>query len=130
MKSLASIFFITLFLAQGIAPCMDLCCELQKLPNLFEHYEDHKERNDSSFWQFLVNHFVNTDEHPKDHDDTEHQDLPFQGGHQCCHPPVFYVPDVSFTMTVPEHVVQMKFHFHNALHSSELPDSPFQPPRV
>ncbi|MEX2564343.1 MAG: hypothetical protein WD431_00190 [Cyclobacteriaceae bacterium] len=132
MNSFASISLLLLFLIKGLVPYMDLCCELLKIPNLFEHYEEHKTCNDGSFWQFLVEDYLNVDGDAQDHrDDSGHDNLPFHGTNtQCCHPPVFYAPDQQFSLIVFEFVQQVEFGHNSTFHPSVYLDSPFQPPKV
>ena len=95
MNFFASISFAFLFLIQGLAPNMDLCCELQKLPNLFEHYEEHRACNDGSFWQFLVNDYLGVDGDSQDHHgDSDHDSLPFQAITNAVIP-LFFMPLIS-----------------------------------
>ncbi len=129
MKSMAAIFFAILFLAQGMISA-DLGCELKKIPNLIAHYEKHKSTDGESFWQFMVSHFVDTENHTAGHSDTDHTDLPFHGGRQCCHTPAFFLPDVSFSLTLSEHRTAHKSAFYNASSSSAHLDTPFQPPKA
>jgi hypothetical protein len=110
---------------------MDLCCELPKIPNLIEHYKEHKECNEGSFWQFLVDDYLNIDGGSKDHrDDSGHQNLPFHGNTACCHPAVFYAPDQYFSLAAVELVQQIAFGYHSTFHPSEFLDLPFQPPKA
>lgn len=132
MKSIFSISLGFLFLVKGLAPGMDLSCELQKLPNLFTHYEEHKACNDNSFLIFLVDDyldFVGDSEQPH-HDDTDHKDLPFHGNHQCCHASIFYAFDEHFSITAFEYAMRAEFAFYKQSHSSEFLDSLLQPPKV
>ncbi len=129
MKSAAAIFFAILFLAQGMLPG-DLGCELRRIPNLITHYEEHQALNEDSLWEFLVSHFVATENHTEDHGDADHKDLPFHGGRHCCHAPAFFLPEVNFALARPEHVTGVKPHFYNASASSAHLGTPFQPPKA
>lgn len=132
MNSILSISFSYLFLMQAMVPTMDLCCELPKLPNLFDHYEDHKEFDGDSFWQFLAEDYLNykgdTQGH---HDESDHDDLPFHGQHQCYH-------GYTFIAQLSNHLETDIFHFSTqtgaTLYSfslcSEYSESPFQPPKA
>lgn len=131
MNLLASISLIFLFSVKGLAPVLDICCELQKIPNLLVHYQEHKACNSNSFLQFLINDYIDLDgDSNKDHDSSEHENLPFNGNHQCSHTTVFYASDEHFSVMVLEHTRQAEFAFYQSLHSSEFLDSPFQPPQV
>lgn len=131
MNLIASISFAFLFLIQGLTPGMDLCCELQKLPNLFEHYEEHKACNDDSFLKFLVNDYLNFDGNSQGHhDNSDHEDLPFHSNHKCSCTSAFYASDQLFSLAVFEFSPQIKFGYYISFHPSEFPDTPFQPPKV
>ena len=131
MNLLASISLIFLFSVKGLAPVLDICCELQKIPNLLVHYQEHKACNSNSFLQFLVNDYIDLDgDSNKDHDSSEHENLPFNGNHQCSHTTVFYTTDEHFSVVAPEHILQSEFAFFRSFHSSEFSDSPFQPPQL
>lgn len=131
MNSFASISLLLLFLIKGLVPNMDLCCELLKIPNLSNHFEEHKECNDGSFWQFLIEDYLNVDGDSQDHrDDSGHDNLPFHGNTQCCHPSVFYAPNQQFSLTVFDFIQQIEFGYYSTFYPSESLESPFQPPRV
>lgn len=131
MNSFASISLVLLFLIKGMAPGIDLGCELQKLPNLLNHYEEHKACNDGSFWQFILDDYINFDGDSQDHhNDDEHKNLPFHGNHHCCNFSIFFTSDEHFTVMVLDFTTQTKFSFHDSFQPSEFLDSPFQPPQV
>lgn len=111
---------------------MDLSCELQKIPNLLSHYQEHKSCNDNSFLKFLLDDYLNLDGDSQQahHDDNKHEDLPFNGKHQCCSPSVFYTSEQEFSVMAPENSLQTEIAFYGSFHSSEYIESPFQPPQV
>ena len=120
-----------LFFLQGMVPSMDLCCELQKLPKLFEHYEEHKHCNEDSFWQFMVTDYFDMDNDSAEHkDDRGHEDLPFNGINQCCHPTVFYATEQQFLLLNFDLIDSPEVSYRNAFLPSEFTDSPFQPPKA
>src|SRR5690554_7650307 len=131
MNSFASISLLLLFLIKGMFPNMDLGCELLKIPNLMEHYAEHRECNDGSFWQFLLDDYLNVDGESGDHrDDSGHDNLPFHGNHQCCHPSVFYAPEQYFSLGTFEPEPETAFGYGSTFHTFESLDSPFQPPKA
>ncbi|ELR73039.1 hypothetical protein C900_00119 [Fulvivirga imtechensis AK7] len=131
MKRFFSISLLVLFLIRGLAPTMDLCCELQKLPVLFEHYEEHKACSGGSFWKFLVQEYasehVDSDQH---HDNADHDKLPFHSNDQCCNTAIFYVSDQHFELRALDSTLPVKSDFYISFLSSRFPDSLFQPPQV
>lgn len=132
MNYILSISFSFLFLLQAMGPNMDLCCELQKLPNLFDHYEEHKAFDGDSFFQFLAEDYLNDKgEAQGHHDDSDHDDLPFHGQHQCCHGSIFIAPLLShIEMTVFHFSTQAKTSLYAFSVSTEYLDTPFQPPKA
>lgn len=110
---------------------MDICCELQKLPNLVKHYEEHKKCNDDSILEFFVNDYINFDGLADNHkDDSNHQELPFHGNHQCNHGSVYYSVIQSIEVSSIGFQAEDQFSHYTIHFSSKYPDSPFQPPKV
>ena len=109
---------------------MDLSCELQKLPNLLEHYREHKACNDGSFLDFLINDFLHGGDLAQDHKESEHENLPFHGSHNCFHPAFFYANEQHFSLTVLGFDTSQTFAVYNTYFPSLSPDSPSQPPRA
>ena len=131
MNSFASISLLLLFLVKGMFPNLDIGCELLKIPNLMEHYTEHRECNDGSFLQFLWDDYLNVDGEPGDHrDDSSHDNLPFHGNTHCCHPSVFYAPEQYFSLATFELAQQTAFGYRSTFHTFESFDSPFQPPKA
>ena len=132
MNSILSISFSFLFLIQGLAPGMDLCCELPKLPNLFEHYEEFAEHDGLSFISFLDLHYGDGQDAEDHHHDDEHdENLPFHGQHQCCHVNIFMTPLLGQPEIATLHFsTQTKGSLYNFSLCSEYSESPFQPPKA
>lgn len=117
---------------QVMVPNMDLCCELQKLPELFDHYDDHKEFEGDSFWEFLAEDYLNDKGDAQGHhDDSDHENLPFRGQHQCCHGYVF-IPSLSDHVKVAARYfcTQTKASSYTFSISTGYLDAPFQPPKA
>ena len=104
MNSILSILFSFLFL---MGPTMDLCCELPKLPVLFEHYEEQSEHDGTSFLEFLDFHYGDGQNEEDHHHDDEHdKNLPFHDQHQCSHGSIFITPlmekvEINLSLWVP-----------------------------
>lgn len=110
---------------------MDICCELQKLPNLVEHYKEHKKCNDDSILEFVVNDYINFDGLADNHeDDSDHKELPFHGNHQCSHGSIYYSVIQSIEVSSVGFQAENQFGHYTFYLSSKYPDSPFQPPKV
>ncbi len=117
---------------QSMWPNMDICCELQKLPNLFDHYEEHKKFDGDSFFQFLVEDYLNNyGDDQGHHDDSDHDDLPFHGQHQCCHGYIFIAPPMElFELSTLNFSIQIRTGIYSFSLCSEYSESPFQPPKA
>lgn len=127
-----SIALVILFLFKGLVPGMDFSCELQKLPNLFEHYEHHKKCHDDTLWTFLIDHYLNGEGKDKtEHShEAEHEKLPLHGSHNCSYVAVFYAIVPHFSLIAPDFNVQPKVGYYHSSFPSQFLDSLFQPPRV
>ena len=131
MNLVASLSFAFLFLVKGLIPGMDFCCEIEKLPNLLEHYEEHKSCNEDSFLTFLVDDYLNYGADSKDHHDTtDHEDLPFHGNHKCCCTSAFYASYQSFSLAIFEFPAENRFGRYLSFNPSGFPNTRFQPPKV
>ena len=111
---------------------MDLACELQKLPELFNHYQEHKAYNNSSFFEYLVDDYISIDSDSSlpIHDDTNHDDSPFHGNHHCCHTTVYCESVDLSSLATRDFAKQSEFAYYKTHHTSEFLDYPFQPPQV
>lgn len=130
MRSLLAIWFSISFLIQGITPGLDLCCELQKIPNLLSHYAEHKDFDNDSFIQFLREDFFN-EGHDMDgkHDTEEHEKMPFHGNHSCSHAQVFMPSYIHIEVDSFEINSSTSYSFHNEQVNSDFSYQPFQPPK-
>ena len=132
MNSILSISFSFLFLMQAMVPNMDLCCELPKLPVLFDHYQEHAEHDGTSFVAFIDFHYGDGQEAEEHHHDDEHdKNLPFHGQHQCCHGYIFVAPLLGQTeVTMLHFSTQTRASQYSFSLCSEYLESPFQPPKA
>ncbi|UXX78444.1 hypothetical protein N7E81_13870 [Reichenbachiella carrageenanivorans] len=132
MKSLIAILFATLFFLQAFVPNMDLCCEVPKIPVLFEHYKEHVAHDGISFFDFLNLHYGTDQESAAHHHGDEHDEkLPLHGEHQCNHAPMYYCSlEVPFQMSYQTFPMDITFGFYSFSLTSEYSESPFQPPKA
>ena len=132
MKAILSILFSFLFLLQALGTSMDLCCDLPKLPNLFEHYKEYADHDGLSFISFLDLHYGDGHTAVVHHHDDEHdKNLPFQRQHQCCHAQIFIAPAlIQPEIATLYFSTQRKNSLYNFSLCSEYSDSPFQPPKA
>lgn len=131
MNFITSISLTFLFLLQGFGLTLDLCCELPKISNLFEHYEEHNETYGDSFMEFLEEDYFTFDGSQEHHENSGHEDLPFQGSHHCCsHSLVFYSSNIEYMISPEITELKPQYSFYSSEFFSEFLDSPFQPPQV
>lgn len=108
---------------------MDLCCELQKIPNLLDHYAEHKASDGDSFWEFFVEDYVDDDAGENHHNENGHDNMPFHGTHQCQHANVLFSSTATFSMEVflrPLAPFNTSYQF---TFSSPYLEAPLQPPQ-
>lgn len=111
---------------------MDLCCELQKLPVFFEHYEEHAEHDGTTLTEFLDFHYGNGQDTEDHHHDDEHDSkLPFHGQHQCCHAYIFIAPLFGqIELSRLYFSTQTRTSQYSFSISTEYLDTLFQPPQA
>lgn len=109
---------------------MDLCCELLKIPNLVEHYDEQTEANGIGFIEFLAYHYGDQKDFENHKDDEHHGELPLQGHHVCSHG-ISFVNSHSFELIVIEPLEhQSTSIYYKPSFSTATLDSIFQPPQV
>ena len=102
MKILFSIVMAFLITAEAMLPGMDVH-ELTKLPDLLEHYHEHKKNNpEITVVAFLKLHYEDVRHHEQDHQN--HHKLPLSNHHHqhnCnLHHVLFTIPDVTVSLAV------------------------------
>ncbi|WP_252734521.1 hypothetical protein [Arenibacter algicola] len=131
MKVLVSISMSFIFLLQGVAMDMDLCSQIEKISNFVNHYQDHKEYDGDSFFDYVIEDYFNDDGDKEGHHDGPDQDnAPSHNQHQCCHPIVF-VPS-SNTVTIKRWFSEDNklYNDYTSHFDSRYLESLFQPPRA
>ena len=119
-----------MFVVAVLAMSMDFCCELEKIPNLIEHYAEHKAVDGDSFWQFLVEDYIDHGEGENHHNENDHDDLPFHGSHQCHHSNVLVSLVLSFSIDLDMLLVDPTISTYQFAYSTIYMETPFQPPQV
>lgn len=128
MKLLSSLSLSLIFLFQSLGPGMDWCCELPKLDNLVQHFEELHEEEQVSFVDFITDHYG---KEIIDHKDEHDEELPFQENHSCCHASMVIdnIPNISYQiyMEIENHSAPGFYDFNL---DSGISVSVFQPPRI
>ncbi|MDX5348319.1 MAG: hypothetical protein LPJ89_02285 [Hymenobacteraceae bacterium] len=126
-RSLCSFLALVLFVV-SLLPHAD-ARELNKLPNLFQHFQLHKQQDsaNASFAGFLLDHYLN-----KNHDRgaAEHQDLPYHQEHHNCGSLAYSFPEQIQVKVLPASQAELPpvpatFFIHSSYYNKL-----FQPPRV
>jgi hypothetical protein len=106
--------------------------ELLKLPDMVEHYSEHKKENPSiSLWQFLSIHYAHGDVQDKDHE--KDMKLPFKTHDNC--------GSSNFITLLPEHqfcfekttcifVIKNPHYYYAGFSNTPALNSIWQPPKV
>ena len=104
--------------------------QMLSLPVLFEHYQEHKQRNNNiNVISFLVQHYSGEN---KQGEDQHHQQLPFKGDHcEEISTSIFLPADnimasILYTVNRPEKATRYKSPFN----SSSIHFTIWQPPRA
>ncbi|RBP34901.1 hypothetical protein DFR65_101801 [Oceanihabitans sediminis] len=127
MQNLFSISFSILILIQSINIGVE---DISRINTLIEHAVYHQETYGDSFFEFLVEHYGDTDEaHDAKHE--EHEDLPFKHHNKnCIHiSTAFTFESIEYQFNhLPFIEIPFNFFYKEGISSFEKP-SIFQPPR-
>lgn len=131
MKALVSVLMSFIFLLQGVSMDMDLCEKIEELSAFITHYQDHKEYDGDSFFEYVVEDYFN-DYGDKEghHNGSEHDKVPSHSNHQCCHPIVFVTPSNSVAIKSIRFEGNTQFDQYTSQFNSRFLESLFQPPWV
>ena len=131
MKVLVSIAMSFMLLLQGVAMDMDLCDKIEKVSTFIEHYQDHKEFDGDSLFEYVVEDYFNNDgDKQGHHDDSSHDEVPSHSQHQCCHPIVFVSTSNSVAIKSIRFEGNIQFDHYTLPFNSRFLESLFQPPRA
>ncbi|MGB5928974.1 MAG: hypothetical protein WBH03_12430 [Cyclobacteriaceae bacterium] len=129
MSRIKSILSSILFITTGLVMTMDLCCELPKIPNLLAHFSEHQQRDNDSFWEFLMEDYAHQESGHDHHNEEEHDDLPFHGNHTCHHAPIVFTGIVSYSFVPSNLFVDTGNCGYQFSISSTYLETPLQPPQ-
>mgnify|MGYP003633407458 CR=1 FL=1 len=116
---------------QAVMPSIDMGCELQKIAAVYSHYQEHKNFDGDSFFEFIIEDFVLDDDSSKEHHgDSSHHELPVQNTHQCSHITFFITHQTNYVLEDFNFSENLCFDNYNAFFSSAYLDTLFQPPRA
>jgi len=101
--------------------------DVVKIPELVEHYQEHKVENNDSFLSFLNKHYGSEKEGHKS-EDPDHQDLPFHHAHHFCVDLKIDIP-VIFQLKNVEPVQLKHFFVYTEPTTSKITYSIHQPPK-
>ncbi|UGU15304.1 hypothetical protein LS482_16660 [Sinomicrobium kalidii] len=131
MHTFVSISLIFLSLIRGMAPGMDLCCELQNLPGLIHTYQENREPGGGFSGDFPQNKCAHDHEPSGEHHgDSRTEDFPVQGNNPCCNSFIFVPVEVPLPPEAPGFISGPRYGIYRFTFSSTYLDTPFQPPRL
>ena len=129
MKLIRNRSFIALLLLGMLSMNLDLCCQIQKIPFLLSHFEDHQKLHGDSLFEFVVEDYIDHGSDNKSHDEENHENLPFHGDHTCSHSSIYFssISDFSVSRSFNEKVDTEIYY--NFVFTSPVLGELFQPPR-
>ncbi|MDO6601500.1 hypothetical protein [Arenibacter palladensis] len=120
-----------IFLLQGVAMDMDLCEQIEKISHFVDHYQDHREYDGDSFFEYVVEDYFNTDGDKEGHHTGSEEDkIPSHTHNQCCHPIVFVAPANSVAIKSIRFENSIEFGQYPFHFNSRFLDSLYQPPKA
>ncbi|MBN7816875.1 hypothetical protein [Algoriphagus pacificus] len=130
MKRLGNNSFIVLLLLGMLSMNLDLCCQIEKVPFLISHFEEHKALDGDTIIEFFIEDYIDHGSGENHHNEKGHEKLPFHGSHTCSHAPIYF-------STINDFILPQSFSFLGELESyynfhftSPVLDELFQPPRI
>lgn len=110
---------------------MEICEQIEEISHFIAHYQDHKEDDGYSFFEYVYEDYINddgkTDNH---HPDSDRENVPVHTGHQCCQHFVFFAPFQLTLINDVSYDVQNQSNYYTFQLNSRYLESLFQPPQV
>jgi hypothetical protein len=112
-------------------PSIGMGCEFQKIAAVYSHYQEHKNFDGDSFFEFIIKDYVLDDDNSKEHyDNSNHHEAPVHNSHQCSHIQYFITHQSQFVLEDYNFSENLRFDNYNAFFSLGYLDTLFQPPRI
>lgn len=108
---------------------MDVCCQIQKIPFLIEHFGEHKALGGDSIFEFVVEDYIDHGSGENHHNENSHENLPFHGNHTCSHAPICFSLISDFSVIQSDTEKTEAKSFYNFLFTSPALGERFQPPQ-
>ncbi|MFD2551247.1 hypothetical protein ACFSQP_05405 [Bizionia sediminis] len=128
MQKTVAILFSVLILFQSLHISED---NFARLGVLLEHAAYHQEQYGDTFFEFLIEHYADTNVHPPSQHE-EHEQLPFKDHqHTCTHSSVAFALTTQHIMLTPQVLIEtpVNFYYTDSVSLFEKP-AVFQPPKV
>lgn len=120
-----------LFLFQGMAANMEVCNQIEKISDFIVHYQEHKNFDGDSFFDFVYEDYISDNQKTDDHhQDSEHDNAPVHSSHQCCQHFVFFAVFQPTLINSASYETQHQFDYYTFQLNSRYLESLFQPPKV
>ncbi len=131
MKIFVSISMSFLFLFQGMAANMEVCEQIEEISHFIAHYQDHKQNEGYSFFEYVYEDYINYDGKPDNHhQESGHEEAPLHTSHQCCQHFVFFAPFHPTLINDCSSEEQNQYNSYTFNINSRYLESLFQPPKV
>ncbi|WP_226990025.1 hypothetical protein [Cellulophaga baltica] len=120
-----------LFLFQGMAANMEVCEQIEEISHFIAHFQDHKQNEGYSFFEYVYEDYINDDGKPDNHhQESDHEDAPLHTSHQCCQHFVFFAPFQPTLINDGSSEEQNQINSYTFNINSRYLESLFQPPKV
>ena len=131
MKILVSISMSFLFFFQGMAANMEICEQIEEISHFIGHYQDHKENDGLSFFEYVYEDYINDDgKVDNHHPDSDHENIPVHTSHQCCQHFVFFAHFQPSLVDMVSPGAKNQYNYYTFQLNSRYLESLFQPPKV
>ena len=122
--------FIALLLLGMLSMNLDLCCQIQKIPYLLTHFEEHQVLDGDSIFEFIVEDYIDHGSGENHHNEKGHENLPFHGSHTCSHAPIYFSTFNEFSLPKSNILKVQVQTYYKFFFTSPVLGELFQPPRV
>jgi hypothetical protein len=110
---------------------MEVCEQIEEISHFIAHYQDHKEDDGYSFFEYVYEDYINDDgKMDNHHPDSGHENAPVHNNHQCCQHFVFFEPFLPTLITTVSPEAQNQYNHYTFQLNSRYLESLFQPPKV
>ncbi|MGM0479426.1 MAG: hypothetical protein ACQERC_09395 [Bacteroidota bacterium] len=125
MKLLLLIPLLILTVAQALHLSVS---DVTKIPELLEHYQEHRENDGDSFLTFINKHYGGQKEQHGTENREDHEDLPFHHSQHVCIDMKIDMPSLIVAF-LPENTIPEHYFYYEEPHTSAAASQLLQPPK-